>query len=241
MVEIKLIHGDCLEEMKKMKDNSVDLVVTSPPYNMGGKSLGYKPLSKISNKHYNSYNDNLPEKKYIIWCRSVIRECLRISRYVMWNVQPLVSTRNHIVDIQTTFKKNLKDYFIWHKQPISSINSKKGALAKGFEFVFMLGKDNTTLFKYNNFPKNNYIPNIKTWYKKESFKEHSATFPKELPMYFIEHFTKENDLVLDCFMGTGTTGVACKLLNRNFIGIEIDKKYIDIARKRINSIPNNLF
>jgi modification methylase len=225
--------GDCLEVMKEFPDKSFDLVVTSPPYNMGGKSLGYKPRSRISHKHYDVYQDNKTDEEYVEWTRQVLRECLRVSRYVMWNVQPVVSTRKHIVDIQTTFAKNLKDYFIWVKQAVSNITAKQGGLAKGFEFVFMMGENNNTTFNYNNFPENGYVPNVKTWYKKESFPEHAATFPKELPLYFIQNFSKESDTILDPFMGSGTTLVAAKMLGRKAVGIEISEKYCAIARQRL--------
>jgi DNA modification methylase len=230
---ITIYNDDCLNILKDMSSRSFDLVITSPPYNMGGRSLGYKPQSKISHKHYDEYQDNKTDKEYVEWTRQVLRECLRVSRYVMWNIQPVVSTRTHIIDIQTTFATNLKDYFIWEKQAISSITSKQGGLAKGFEFVFMMGENNNTVFDYNNFPKNGYVPNIKTWYKNESFKEHAATFPKELPAYFIQNFSKEFDTILDPFMGTGTTLVAAKMLSRKAVGIEISEKYCDIARKRL--------
>jgi len=228
-----VICGDCLDVMQDMEDNSVDLVVTSPPYNMGGKSLGYKPSGTISHKHYDIYNDDINEEKYVDWCREIIKECLRCSRYVIWNVQPVISTRKHIIDLQNHFYNNLKEYFIWEKQAVANITAKYGALAKGFEFVFLMGQDNKATFNYHDFPKNKYVPNIKTWYKSENFKEHAATFPRELPSYFIRNFTKKGDIVLDPFLGSGTTAVACKELGRNYIGIEISPEYCAIAEKRL--------
>ena len=238
---IELINGDCIIELKKIKDKSIDLVLTSPPYNMGGVSLGYQPLSSVGQKHYGEYEDNKNDEQYTQWCVSVIKECLRISRYVFWNVQFVRSTRNMIFEIHNIFRDNLKDIFIWQKQAVSSITAKDGGMAKGWEYVFMLGQDNLSTFTHNNFPKNGYVPNIKTWYKKESFKEHHATFTKEMCFYFIENFTKKSDTVLDPFNGTGTTGVACKELGRNFIGIEISEQYFNIAKKRIDQATQELF
>ena len=74
-----------------------------------------------------------------------------------------------------------------------------------------------------------------------SNKNHSAAFPISLPTWFIKLFTKEGDLVIDCFMGSGTTGVACKNLNRRFIGMEMNTEYFNIASKRINGTQNMLF
>ncbi len=238
MVDLRL--GDCLEVMKTIPDKSVDLVITSPPYNMGGVSLGYQPLSTVGQKHYGEYQDKRNDQEYVDWCMSVIKECLRVSRYVFWNVQFVRSTRGMILALQNTFEDKLKDIFIWEKQAVASIAAKDGGLAKGWEYVFMLGQDNLTTFNYNNFPKNGYVPNIKTWYKKETFKEHHATFTREMCYYFIENFTKEGDTVLDPFSGTGTTLVAAKELKRKSIGIDIDPNYYKIAERRINQTTENL-
>jgi DNA modification methylase len=239
MIDLRL--GDCLEVMKTIPDNSVDLVLTSPPYNMGkGKSLGYQPLSTVGQKFYGEYADNKTDIEYCEWCVKIIQECLRVSRYVFWNVQLNRSTRGMIFSIQEKFNSNLKDIFIWQKQAVANIRGKNGNLAKGWEYVFMFGQNNTPSFEYNNFPLNGYVPNIKQWYKKEFFKEHHATFTKEMALYFCEYFTKDNDTVLDPFMGTGTTGVACKQLNRKFIGIEISEEYYKIAERRINNTTENL-
>ena len=109
--------------------------------------------------------------------------------------------------------------------------------------MFLFGEDNSMIFKDNNFPQNNYVPNIQTWYKKgkESRDEHHATFPSSLPKYFILHFTKPNDLILDPFLGSGTTAVACKELGRRCIGIEINSTYCDIAIKRLKNTQKDMF
>lgn len=241
MDEITLHLGDCLEIMKTIPDKSIDLVLTSPPYNMGGVSLGYQPLSTVGQKFYGDYQDSKTEEEYTNWCLDVIQECLRLSRYVFWNVQFVRSTREMVFMIQNTFKDNLKDIFIWQKQAKSSITAKNGGMAKGWEYVFMLGQDNKSTFKYNNFPKNGYVPNIKTWYKKDTFKEHHATFTREMVYYFIDYFTKKGDIVLDPFSGVGTTGVACKELGRRYIGIDISKQYCEKAQRRINNATKEMF
>ncbi len=233
----KVICGDCLEVMKDILDKNIKLIITSPPYNMGGKSLGYQPRSKISDKHYDTYNDDISEKDYSNWSIKVIKECLRISEYVFWNIQFLKSTKNTILNIQQKFRNNLKDIFIWQKQAVCQIindnTNQTPRLATGWEYVFIFGKDNSRSFDNVNFPTNNYVPNIKTWYKKENFPEHHATFPKELPSYFIQYFSKESDIILDPFNGVGTTCVVAKQLKRNFIGIEISEKYCEIAKQRL--------
>lgn len=237
----KVIQGDCLEVMKKLPDKYVDLVVTSPPYNMGKVSLGYQPNSTVGQSFYGeNCDDNKNDSEYIKWCIEIINKCLRISNYVFWNVQFVRSTRNMVFELQSVFKNKIKDIFIWEKQAVASITSKKGGMAKGWEYIFMLGQDNLSTFTNNSFPENGYVPNIKTWYKKESFKEHHATFPIAMPSYFIKNFTKKDNIVLDPFLGTGTTALACVKLNRRFIGIEKEERYCRIAQDRIDAELNQL-
>ena len=222
--------------MSKMPNGFCDLVLTSPPYNMGGKSLGYQPRSKIADKHYDVYCDDRNNGEYVEWILKVVGECLRVSRYVFFNIQFLNSTRDAIFALQEKYKGNIKDIFIWKKQAVANITAKNGGMAKGWEYVFLLGQDDAMNFSYHNFPENGYVPNIKDWYKKETFKEHHATFTQEMAGYFVSYFTKPNDTIYDCFMGTGTTAVAAIKYNRNFIGSEISEKYCQIANKRIEPL-----
>jgi DNA modification methylase len=232
----KVLHGDCLEIMRGMPDGCVDAIVTSPPYNTGGKSLGYHPNSTTGDNFYNNYSDDLGDNEYSEFINTVIRESIRISRYTFFNVQYLSNNKNMINGIWFNLGNNIKDVFIWKKQAVSQIC--KGISAKGFEFVFAFGKNNSMVFEYNDFPSNGYVPNLIEAYKTESFPEHHATFPRALPEYFIKHFSKGNDLILDPFSGTGTTLVAAKMLGRRYIGIDIEKKYCDIAEERLrNTTP----
>ena len=130
---IEIIQGDCLEVMKTFDDNKFDLILTSPPYNMGnGKSLGYQPNSSVGQSFYGEYSDDRDANEYVKWCNCVIAECLRVSRYVFWNVQFVRSTRDMVLEIQRRFHENLKDIFIWQKQAVANITAKSGGMAKGW-------------------------------------------------------------------------------------------------------------
>jgi site-specific DNA-methyltransferase (adenine-specific) len=238
MIETNKIYCmDARELLNQMSDHSVDLIVTSPPYNTGNKSLGYHPNSKTGDCFYDEYDDNIDVDSYYEFIFTTIKECIRVSRYTCWNMQMLSNNKDIIIKILFDFKENLKDIFIWKKQAVSQIV--EGRLAKGYEFVFLFGKDKDMTFEYRNFPKNKYVPNIETWYKKESIPEHHATFPIELPKHFIKNLTKEGDSVLDIFIGSGTTAIAAKHLNRKYIGCDISQKYVDITNKRLQQ--NTLF
>lgn len=236
--ENKIICGDCLEVMKDWPDNCVDLVLTSPPYNTGGKSLGYHPNSKTGDSFYDHYLDKMRTDRYEQFVLDSVKKTLMLARYSFWNMQILSGNKRTVLHIMSVFSNNLKDVFIWRKQAVSQIT--KGRIAKGFEVVALFGQDDDMTFEYRNFPDNNYVPNIQTWYKNDSMPEHHATFPIELPLYFIKYFTKPDDIVLDCFSGIGTTCVAAKMLGRKYIGIDISEKYCDIARMRLKAVDTGV-
>ena len=221
----KIYNEDCLEFMSKIQNDFFDLTITSPPYNTGGKSL------EVGN-FYKEYKDNLPEIEYYEWIKKIIQELLRTNKhYVFFNFQFLSNNKKTYFKLIGEFSENIKDIFIWHKHSLSQIV--KGKMATGYEVVLILGKDDKMNFEYNNFPHNNYVPNIQKWNKKESFKGHGATMPIQMSDYFIQHFSKEGDLIFDCFSGLGTTACSAVKLNRNFIGTEITKEYIELTNKRL--------
>jgi len=219
-----------LETMSRMPDGFVDLVLTSPPYNTGGKSLS-------TGDFYKEYKDDLKNNEYKDFIFNNVRELMRISKYyVVYNFQILSNNKNVYLEFMNEFKDNIKDIAIWKKQAVAQIQ--KGKMATGYEFIVILGKDSRMNFEYNNFPDNNYVPNVQTWTKKEQIKGHGATMPIEMARYFIEYFSKEGDLIYDPFMGTGTTAISSVLQNRNFIGSEITQEYVDLANKRLEPYLN---
>lgn len=225
-MEINKIYNESnIETMANMPDNFVDLVVTSPPYNTGGKSL-------TTGNFYKEYKDNLKDDEYKNFIFENVKELIRVTKhYVVYNFQILSNNKEVYLEFLFQFKDNIKDIAIWKKQAVAQIQ--KGKMATGYEFIVILGKDSKMNFEYNNFPDNNYVPNIQTWTKKESIQGHGATMPVEMARYFIEYFSKENDLIYDPFMGTGTTAISAILQKRNFIGSEITKEYVDLANKRL--------
>lgn len=229
---ITIYHGDCREVLPTLEP--AHLCITSPPYNQGGANLGYQPNSTVGQSLYGDYEDNLSAEDYAQFLFFVLAAALEKTTYTFWNMQFLTSTRESIGYLLANYGKRLKDIFIWEKQSVAQISADKSPrMATGFEFVFIFGRDGTRIFKDANFPENGYVPNIQTWYKSESFREHHATFPLEMPMYFIEYFSKPGDMILEPFMGTGTTLRAAKDLGRCAIGIDVDEKCCEVAARRM--------
>ena len=224
MSEVKLINGDCIDEMQKLIDDGVkvDLIVTDPPYLMNyyskwimDKSHDFcKPISNDTN--FDLIKDIMP----------LLFELLNDGGAVY-----MFCNANHIdyfkQQIEQHFK--LKNILIWIKNNWSA-GDLKTTYGKRTEFIIYASKgrhelngrrDNDTLY-YNRVAGN--------------MKLHQNQKPVALLEFLIGKSSQPNDIILDCFMGSGSTGVACLETNRNFIGIELDKKYYEIAEKRISEV-----
>ena len=229
---IDLRQGDCLELMKDIPDNSIDLIVTDPPYRVTSKgSAGNSGgmLQKKINKQGKvfSFND--------ISCKQYAPEFYRILKYgthcyVMCNHTNLIEMLNVFTNVGFKFVKCL----IWNKG-----NKIMGQFYMNqFEYIMFFRKGKAK--KINNCGTSDIleVPNKKTKINGKNI--HDTEKPIDLMKILIENSSKENEIVLDPFMGIGSTGVACINTNRNFIGIELDEKYFEIAKKRIEETEEQL-
>lgn len=223
-MSIKLYNDDCLKTLKQIPDKSIDLVVTDPPYKVisgGNKSEKWKSGYKNSVLYRNDgkifdHNDISFEE----WIPEIYRVLKDNTHcYIMTNV---INMENLLkVCRETGFK--LHNILVWEK---NTMNANRWYM-KNCEF---------TLFLYKGKSKTINNPSSKQVHKFNNIvgnKNHPTEKPIELMKMYVENSSKPGDIVLDPFMGCGTTGVACKELNRNFIGIEIDEKYFNIATDRI--------
>ena len=235
-----LYHGDCLEVMQDIPDGSVDMVMTSPPYNMNlrirnGKYCSRQIVKELSTK-YSNFPDNLPMSDYFNFNVNIVTECLRVSDLVFYNVQFLTGNKPALFKLIGRFAEKLKEFIIWDKvnsQPAIGSN----VMNSRFEvlLVFQNSAPESRSFQSGQFERGT-IENL--WQVRRGKKidvNHGAVFPEELAQKIISNFTKKGDTVLDPFMGSGTTGVACANLGRKFIGIELDEDYFNIAAKRIKT------
>lgn len=210
---IKLYNDDCLRIMKEMTDKSVDISFTSPPYN------------RKRNDKYKNYDDDI--KDYYGFLCDFTDELLRITKkYVFINLQKNYYNKKDIFKYIGKYSDKIVEIIVWEKtnpMPASGFN-----ITNAYEFFFVLSdsalKSNTT------YTKNIISSSVNS---NTTLKEHKAVMKQEISDYFIEKFTNVSDIVLDCFMGTGTTGVSCVKLNRSFVGIEINEEYYNTAKERI--------
>lgn len=246
---MELINGDVLTELKKIEDNSVDCIITSPPYWKGFEYEAY----------FNSYH------QYINWCKKWLKECKRVlskNGYFYLNVCNDSETTVRAFELLNICTDELMwklhDTIIWYRYNQQPSNSNRN-LTNQTEFVFMLRhtsanvdlhkKDayeyNKDIFKTRNVGNVWEIPfnkGDKVSFAKKKTKSrwgHSG-FPLALAETCILLSTNEGDIVMDCFMGSGTVGIACKQLNRDFIGIDLDEDYYELAKERINNCQTKL-
>lgn len=226
---IEIYNENCLDGMKRIKDESIDLIVTDPPYPTTkrggtGNSGGMCKKKEFSDGKVFKHN-NIKPIEYIPEFFRILKDGSHC--YIMTNHVNLYEILTVAKESGLHFIKSL----IWNKG-----NKIMGqAYMSQFEYILF--------FRKGKFKKINRcgtadilnVPNKKT--KDEEGKNiHDTEKPVELMRILIENSTQEEELVLDPFMGSGATGIACVSANRNFIGFEIDKEYFDIAKERIEGI-----
>ena len=209
----KLINGDCLEVMKGLKDESVDMVLTDPPYGIDFQSDRRKV------KH-----DKIKGDKNLDWLDEFVDEIFRVSKN---NTAHYVFCSYHNIDvfkqaIERKFK--VKNILTWVTNNHST-GDLKGDFAPKTEFIIFFHKGRRFI---NGKRDNNVLE-----YSKTKNELHPTQKPVDMLEFMIEKFSDEKNIVLDPFMGSGTTGVGCVKTNRNFIGFEIDKEYFELAQNRI--------
>ena len=223
----KIHCGDCLELMKQMPSESIDLVVTSPPYNLknsSGRGLKHLPGGKWKKpamvKGYSDHFDAMPHDEYVNWQRSCLTEMMRLLKDTgaifynhKWRVQNgLLQDR---ADIVKDFP--VRQIIIWRRK--GGINFNPYYFLPTYEVIYLIAKPNFKLA-----PKANSYGDV--WeFTQERNNNHPAPFPVDLPKRCIESTAPET--VLDPFSGSGTTAVAAKQLGVNYIGIEVSSEYCD--------------
>lgn len=229
----RIINGDCLDVLRKIPNESVELVVTSPPYNLKNSSgngmkdgRGGKWANAALLEGYSHHNDCMPHNEYVDWQRACLTEMLRIIPAEgaifynhKWRVQNgLLQDRQDIID-----GFPVRQIIIWRRK--GGINFNPGYFLPTFEVIYLIAKPKFKLAKGAN-------SHGDVWEFSQEFKNpHPAPFPQDLINRIIS--STDAETILDPFMGSGTTAISAKSLGRNFIGIEISEQYCELARKRL--------
>ena len=243
MIELnKIYNEDCLEGMKRIPDGSVDCIVTSPPYNFCLRVKGNKYIKKgknevmaglAMNKYTNGLSDSLDMDSYFEWQCKCIDEMLRVcSGNVFYNIQMITGNKQALLKIMGRYSESIRDILIWDKK-VAEPAMKAGCLNSEYEWIiaFENGDCKGRMFKTMQAGRGEMSNVIRIGKNREN--EHRAAFPVQLPQCLISQFTSPGSLILDPFMGSGTTAIAAIREKRNFIGFELNKDYYDKACKRI--------
>lgn len=260
--------GDSREELKKIPENSVDLIVTSPPY---------------ADQRKNTYG-GIPPDKYVEWFLPISEQLLRVLKPTgtfILNIKEKVvdgERSTYVMELIIAMRKQgwfWTEEFIWHKknsypgkwpnrfrdswERLLQFNKNKHFKMYQKEVMVPMGNwaksrlkklSETDKIRDDSKVGSGFGKNISNWVDRDKAyptnvlhlatecnnKNHSAAFPEELPEWFIKLFTKEDDFVLDPFMGSGTTLMVANRLKRNSIGIEILPDYFNMVKKQLNPI-----
>ena len=233
----KIIKGDCLKVMEAMPAKCIGGIVTSPPYNIKNSTgnglkngAGGKWPNAALQKGYHEHNDNMPYSHYVEWQRDCLNAMMRVlnDKGVIfynhkWRVQKnLWQDRYEIV---SGFP--VRQIIIWHRA--GGINFNPGYFLPTYEVIYMIAKPDFVLTKGAN--KYGDVWRI----NQESNNKHPAPFPLKLAERCVTAIPMENGVILDPFMGSGTTAVAAQRQGRMWTGIEMSQKYINHANRRIEA------
>lgn len=236
----RVICGDAIEVMRSIPTGSVDLVVTSPPYNLKNSTgngmkdgRGGKWANAALQNGYSHHGDAMPHDEYVVWQRASLHEMMRlipedgaIFYNHKWRVQGGLLQDRH--DIVNSFP--VRQIIIWRRK--GGFNFNPGYFLPTYEVIYLIAKP-----KFKLAPKANSHGDV--WeFTQESGNSHPAPFPVELIDRIVSSTTAKT--VLDPFMGSGTTAVAAIKNERNYIGIEISPEYCVLAEERILNTQRRL-
>ena len=230
----KSINGNCLIELPKLINEGIkaDFVFTSPPYN------------RIRNDKYENYQDTLSEEDYLKLLYDSTDSSLELvgeNGFVFVNNRATYYNAPQIYEYIGHYSKQMSHIIIQvfnNPQPNDNYRKETNdySLTTSYEYFFVLNKNRKALRCNFGYTKNVVFSNVTT---NPYAKIHHATMNPKVSDWFVKTFTKENDLIVDPFMGLGTTGISALKMGRKFIGIEKDKTYCDIATKRLTETENN--
>ena len=249
----KIYNESCLDTMSRLEDNSIDLVITSPPY--------YNARSYVE---YKDVGDYMNQMKTIF---SSIHNKIKESRMVVVNISPVLvprenrNTQSYRIPLPFYFVPMMEDIgyefledIIWEK-PSGAVPNRNGGFFQHrkplaykpnivTEYVLVFKKKSDKLIDrfLKNEPVEGEYEKTNIWrIQPETKVKHLAPYPKKLVENIVKYYSYKNEVVYDPFMGSGTTAVVCERLDRNFIGSEIHKEYVDLAYSRLVRAINHDF
>lgn len=233
---VNLYNDNCIEAMKKIEDDSIDLIVTDPPYNLGNFMKDRDTnLKKMRDNFFADAGwDNM---EFDEWLDSM-DDFFESSARVMKKGGSIIVFMA-IIKVESVIKLAEKHGFyykttgIWHKTNPMPRNMNLHFVNSTEAWIYFTYETRTGTFNNNGAMLHDFIETSVTPNGERKYGKHPTQKPESLMQHFVDVLSDEDDWILDPFMGSGSTGVAAKRGNRNFIGIELSKDYFDIASQRI--------
>lgn len=236
---VNLINSDCISAMNGLAANSVDLIVTDPPYNLGSfMKVRATNLHKMRENFFGAAGwDDLDFETWTnsmdMFFQSAARVIKKGGSMIVFMAIIKVET---IIQLAEKYGFYYKTTGIWHKKNPMPRNMNLHFVNSTEAWVYFTYKTHTGTFNNGGKALHDYIETAVTPANERKHGKHPTQKPVALMDHFITVLSNENDTVLDPFMGSGTTGVAASLNGRNFIGIELDPDYYSTAKHRIEEV-----
>ena len=233
----KIYNENCLDTMSRMPNDFVDLIVTSPPYNVWRNKRTQAKKEKYwkrTNISYDSYSDKMSDEEYQAWQIKVINECIRVLKpagTMCYNHKDQIFNFSVTSPLEWILKTDAvyRQRVTWNRGGMQAFNNVRFYRCE--EDIYILGK-NAKNFTWNK----NAAKYMSIWsITPERKVDHPAPFPEEIPRRCIEAFSNVGDLVYDPFMGSGTTAKVAADNNRNWIGSEISQNYVEMVKNRVGA------
>ncbi|MEK4699828.1 MULTISPECIES: site-specific DNA-methyltransferase [Bacillota] len=239
MADSILYNEDCIRSMKRLANGSIDLILTDPPYNLGNFMKGRDTnLKKMRDNFFGAAGwDNLSFEDWEKSMDSFFEESVRVLKKggAMIVFMAIIKVES-IIKIAERHGLYYKTTGIWHKLNPMPRNMNLHFVNSTEAWVYFTYKKKTGTFNNDGKVLHDFIETGVAANGERKFGKHPTQKPVQLMEFFVKVLTNEGETVLDPFMGSGSAGVAAKLNNRNFIGVEISEDYFQIATRRIQEV-----
>jgi len=223
---INLMLGDCLERMKEIPDGSVDMILTDPPYNIAQKN-NFKSMGRAG-IDFGEWDKGFDQKT---WLLSLSRIASKDCTLIIFNTFQNLTDTQRILDNEGFV---YKDFLVMEKSnPMPRNRDRRYINACEYALVMVKKKSKWVFNRISDKYDSNVMKTFVVSGKEKT--KHTTQKPINIITNLVARHSNEGGTILDPFMGSGTTGVAAKNLKRNFIGIEMDENYFNIAQERINN------
>ena len=229
-------NGNCVDYLKFIDTNTVDLILTDPPYNLGNfmRKRNTNLVKMRENQFAYAGWDNLSqddwEKEMEIFFQESSRVLKKSGSLLLFMSLIKIET---IIKIASKYKFYYKTTGIWHKTNPMPRNMNIHFVNSTEAWVYFVNNDTSGTFNNSGKMVHDFIETSLTTAKEKKFGKHPTQKPTKIISHFIKHLSNKNDVVLDPFMGSGTTGVCSRKMDRKFIGIDLDKEYYELSKTRM--------